>query len=107
MKIQDEFIRLFESIAYKNYDETYNIYFIVMSATLPKFDKLKISKDDKYLHKKAISLINSPEKYFNHYLFHRTEVKGGIVELYLDDVERIKEYFFPSPLDGIIFKVFF
>ena len=73
--------------------ETYNIHFIVMSATLPKFDKLKISKDDKHQHKKAISLINSPEKYFNHYLFHRTEVKGGIVELSLDDVERIKEYF--------------
>lgn len=55
----------------------YNIYFIVMSATLPNFEKLKLDSESN-LYFENISLIDNPSKYFNHYLFSRTEIKDEI-----------------------------
>ena len=55
----------------------YNIYFIVMSATLPNFEKLKLDSESN-LYYENISLIDNPSKYFNHYLFSRTEIQDNI-----------------------------
>lgn len=62
----------------------YNIYFIVMSATLPNFEKLKLDSESD-LHYKNVSLINNPSKYFNHYLFSRTEIQGNIKTFELNE----------------------
>lgn len=62
----------------------YNIYFIIMSATLPDFDELKLNKDVKFNYE-TINLIKEPNKYFSHYLFDRTEIKNEITELNTND----------------------
>ena len=64
--------------------ENYNIYFIVMSATLPNFDSLILDSNTKFNYSN-ISLINNPSKYFNHYLFDRTEIKGDIKSFELNE----------------------
>lgn len=51
----------------------YNIYFIIMSATLPDFKNLKINNNIK-LDYEVINLIEKPEKYFNNELFKRTRI---------------------------------
>lgn len=58
----------------------YNIYFIIMSATLPEFDQLKINKDIPFDYNN-VHLIDDPIKYFSHPIFNRTEIKGEITEL--------------------------
>ena len=70
----------------------YNIYFIIMSATLPQFHKLKIDSSDNFHYDDAIQLINSPELYFNHYLFDRTKINGKINEISIDDKNKLKKY---------------
>ncbi|WP_297897371.1 CRISPR-associated helicase Cas3' [Methanobrevibacter sp.] len=62
----------------------YNIYFIIMSATLPNFSDLKLSKDVSFNYD-YINLINEPAKYISHKLFDRTEVKNNLVELNLEN----------------------
>ena len=74
--------------------EKYNIYFIIMSATLPRFDKLKLDYNNKYKHEKPFQLIENPEKYFNHYLFDRTEIKNDLKELNINNIEEIKKYLY-------------
>ncbi|MDO5851592.1 MAG: CRISPR-associated endonuclease Cas3'', partial [Methanobacteriaceae archaeon] len=54
--------------------ENYNTYFIIMSATLPDFNQLKIDKNTKFNYN-ICNLIKNPKKYFDHYLFDRTEIK--------------------------------
>ena len=72
--------------------EKYNIYFIIMSATLPQFDKLKLDYNNNLNHISANSLIVRPEHYFNHFIFDRTEIKGKIMDLSIDDELVIKDY---------------
>lgn len=72
--------------------KNYNIYFIIMSATLPKFEKLKLRKDLKFDYEN-VHLINDPTKYFLHPLFDRTEIKGQITELDADDSLELSTYF--------------
>lgn len=72
--------------------KNYNIYFIIMSATLPKFDELKISEKVKFNYE-TVNLINKPEKYFSHPLFNRTEINGNITELDGDGSSDFHEYF--------------
>lgn len=57
--------------------EKYNIYFIIMSATLPNFNRLILDSKSN-LKYSNISLIKNPSKYFNHNLFKRTETKNEI-----------------------------
>lgn len=64
--------------------KNYNIYFIIMSATLPNFDELKLNKEVPFDYETA-HLINEPNKYFSHHLFDRTELKNEITELNTDD----------------------
>lgn len=64
--------------------KNYNIYFIIMSATLPNFDELKLNKEVPFDYE-TIHLINEPNKYFSHHLFDRTELKNEITELNTDD----------------------
>ena len=73
--------------------ENYNIYFIIMSATLPNFDKLMLDSKTEFNYTN-ISLISNPSKYFNHYLFDRTEIKEDIksFELNEDSYEECIEY---------------
>ena len=73
--------------------ENYNIYFIIMSATLPNFDKLKLDSNTDFSYSN-ISLIDNPTKYFNHYLFDRTEIKGDMksFEFNEDSYEEFMEY---------------
>ena len=72
--------------------EKYNIYFIIMSATLPHFDKLKLDYNNNFSHSSAIPLIINPEHYFNHFIFDRTEIENDIVELSVNDELAIKDY---------------
>ena len=72
--------------------EKYNIYFIIMSATLPHFDKLKLDYNNNFSHSSAIPLIINPEHYFNHFIFDRTEIENDIVELSINDELAIKDY---------------
>jgi len=72
--------------------KNYNVYFIIMSATLPEFDELKINKDVKFDYS-SVHLINKPEKYFLHPLFDRTEIKGEITELNMEDLYNFRVYF--------------
>lgn len=72
--------------------EKYNIYFIIMSATLPHFDKLKLDYNNNFSHISATSLIVNPECYFNHFIFDRTQIKDEIVELSINDELTIKDY---------------
>jgi len=63
--------------------EKYNIYFIIMSATLPNLTKL--------LKKSAIEpvyLIKEPKTYFSHQLFQRNKIVDIKIE---DNFEKIKE----------------
>lgn len=57
--------------------KNYNIYFVIMSATLPDFDSLILDSRDDFKYSN-VSLINNPSKYFNHSLFDRTEIKKEI-----------------------------
>lgn len=72
--------------------EKYNIYFIIMSATLPNFEKLKLDYYDELEYNHSFSLINSPEKYFNHYIFDRTKIVDDIIDLSVNDEEYLKQY---------------
>lgn len=71
--------------------ENYNIYFIIMSATLPEFNKLELDyrSDLKYSN---ISLINNPSKYFDHKLFNRTQIKNEIKSFSLVNVQDDEDY---------------
>ncbi|MDR2624590.1 MAG: CRISPR-associated helicase Cas3' [Methanobrevibacter sp.] len=62
----------------------YNIYFIIMSATLPNFSDLKLNKDVPFSYD-SVNLITEPVKYFSHRLFDRTEIKNDIIELSMED----------------------
>ncbi|WP_040682285.1 CRISPR-associated helicase/endonuclease Cas3 [Methanobrevibacter boviskoreani] len=57
--------------------DKYNIYFIIMSATLPNFNRLILDSKSN-LRYPNISLIENPSIYFNHSLFKRTEIKNEI-----------------------------
>ncbi|PKL66470.1 MAG: hypothetical protein CVV28_10740 [Methanobacteriales archaeon HGW-Methanobacteriales-1] len=70
----------------------YNVYFIIMSATLPEFDKLKLDKESKFEYN-VVQLINNPEKYFSHPVFDRTQVVDEIRELNTDDLSEFQKYF--------------
>ena len=74
--------------------EKYNIYFIVMSATLPKFNKLKLDSENSFEYNHSISLIQNPENYFDHYLFDRTRINGEIKEFSIKNKREIKEYLY-------------
>ena len=74
--------------------EKYNIYFIIMSATLPNFEKLKLDYNNKLESNPSFSLINTPEKYFNHYIFDRTSINNNIIELSINDEDYLKKYLF-------------
>ena len=63
--------------------ENYNIYFIIMSATLPNFDNLKLSKDVGFNYN-SVHLIENPVKYFLHPLFDRTQIDDNVLELGID-----------------------
>lgn len=71
--------------------EKYNIYFIIMSATLPNFEKLKLDYDAELECNPSCSLISSPEKYFNHYIFDRTNIVDTIIDLSVNDEEYLKQ----------------
>ena len=71
--------------------KNYNIYFIIMSATLPNFNELKLNKEIPFGYK-TVHLIDEPNKYFSHYLFDRTELKNEIIELNTND-ENFSFYF--------------
>lgn len=81
--------------------EKYNIYFIVMSATLPKFNELRLDSENNMDNYNEISLISRPENYFDHYLFNRTKINGKIKEFYVQNEDEIQEYLF-----NIIFSNF-
>lgn len=51
--------------------DKYNVYFIIMSATLPKFSKLNLKNDFEY---EEIYLLDNPECYFSHELFNRNQI---------------------------------
>ena len=70
----------------------YNVYFIIMSATLPKFNELKINKDFKFDYS-SVHLIDEPKKYFLHPIFDRTEVQSEIIILDSDDSSEFQDYF--------------
>lgn len=70
----------------------YNIYFIIMSATLPEFDQLKLDKESKFEYK-TVRLINKPEKYFSHPVFDRTQINKEIKELHANDLSEFYDYF--------------
>lgn len=76
--------------------KNYNIYFIIMSATLPNFDKLKLNKEAPFDYE-TVHLINKPNKYFSHYLFDRTELKNEITELNTEDEDF--SFYFEDILD--------
>jgi CRISPR-associated endonuclease/helicase Cas3 len=63
--------------------ENYNIYFIIMSATLPQFDNLKLNKTLKFNYGN-VHLIKNPLNYFSHRLFDRTQINGDVTELEID-----------------------
>lgn len=71
----------------------YNIYFIIMSATLPEFSKLKLDSNSN-LRYDAVSLINNPSYYFEHELFKRTVIKNDIsnFKLTTDENEECIKY---------------
>jgi len=64
----------------------YNMYFIIMSATLPEFDKLKLS--DGGTNFDSVKLIKNQEKYFSHPLFHRTEIVERVKEIDISEGKR-------------------
>ena len=72
--------------------EKYNIYFIIMSATLPQFHKLKIDYENNLFYENANILIKSPKNYFNHYLFDRTVINGEVESLSITDKNQLKDY---------------
>lgn len=69
----------------------YNTYFIIMSATLPEFDDLKLDKSSQISYS-TCNLINNPMNYFNHHLFDRTKI-CDIQDLYLKDEENFINYY--------------
>ncbi len=72
--------------------KNYNVYFIIMSATLPEFDELKLDKESKFEYN-TIKLIDKPEKYFSHSVFDRTQITNKIKELNTSDLSEFSEYF--------------
>lgn len=64
--------------------ENYNIYFVIMSATLPNFEELKLSKSESFDYEN-VHLIKNPLTYFSHPLFDRTQIKGEVRDFDLDD----------------------
>ncbi|MDR0911081.1 MAG: CRISPR-associated helicase Cas3' [Methanobrevibacter sp.] len=72
--------------------KNYNIYFIIMSATLPKFDDLKINNREK-ISSNNINLITNPKKYFSDNLFQRTKIIDPIKEINVDDEDECFDYF--------------
>ncbi|GAA5818243.1 MAG: TypeI-B CRISPR-associated helicase/endonuclease Cas3 [Methanobrevibacter sp. CfCl-M3] len=68
----------------------YNIYFIIMSATLPNFKTLKLNNDIPFDYEN-VHLIREPTKYFSHYLFNRTTVKN-MIKINMDDEDSM-DYF--------------
>lgn len=72
--------------------KNYNIYFIIMSATLPEFDQLKLDKESKFEYK-TVRLISNPEKFFSHSVFDRTQINDEIKELNADDLSEFYDYF--------------
>lgn len=70
----------------------YNIYFIIMSATLPEFDNLRLTKTDK-LNYENTKLITNPKKYFLHALFDRTKIKSKIEDIDISkDLTALHDY---------------
>lgn len=70
----------------------YNVYFIIMSATLPDFNHLKLDYETN-LSFRNISLIDNPSKYFNHRLFNRSQIIGDIKSFELnEESEEFIEY---------------
>ena len=72
--------------------KNFNIYFIIMSATLPEFDELKINKSVTFDYNN-VHLIDDPIKYFSHRIFNRTEIKGEITELNSNEPHEFLTYF--------------
>lgn len=64
--------------------ENYNAYFIIMSATLPNFEDLKLSKDENFDYEN-IHLIKDPLTYFSHPIFDRTKIMGEVKNFDLDE----------------------
>jgi CRISPR-associated endonuclease/helicase Cas3 len=71
----------------------YNIYFIIMSATMPSFDSLKINNEEEFLYN-TIHLIENPEKYFSHELFKRTKIYKPIEEIEIGLENELKDNFY-------------
>ncbi|MBE6140120.1 MAG: CRISPR-associated helicase Cas3' [Firmicutes bacterium] len=88
----DNWISLYYLIS--EMSQRYNIYFIIMSATLPNFEKLKLDSRNELKCNPSFSLIKSPEKYFNHYLFDRTQIVNNIIDLSVNDEKYLKRYLF-------------
>ena len=64
-----------------NYSKLFNVRFILMSATLPKLDELKLPGKPYKLKKQFVSLIREPEKYLQNPNFSkRVKIKTGLLE---------------------------
>lgn len=72
--------------------ENYNIYFIIMSATIPSFDSLKINNEKNFQYN-TVHLIKNPEKYFSHELFKRTKIIDPIEKIEIGLEDGIKDNF--------------
>ena len=68
----------------------YNTYFIIMSATLPEFNDLKLDTSSKISYS-TDNLIENPSFYFNHPLFNRTEIQDFQI-LNIENEDFIKYY---------------
>ncbi len=72
--------------------DKYNIYFIIMSATLPEFNKLKINKDVPFDYSN-VHLIEDTRKYFLHPIFDRARVQGAIKLLESEKTSEFNTHF--------------
>ncbi|KZX16999.1 helicase Cas3 [Methanobrevibacter cuticularis] len=72
--------------------ENLNVYFIIMSATLPDFGSLKLDMSSG-LKYDSVQLIENHEKYFNHPLFKRTNINSKVKELDTDNLSEFTSYF--------------
>ncbi|MDR2966968.1 MAG: CRISPR-associated helicase Cas3' [Methanobacteriaceae archaeon] len=91
-----------QSLPFKNWSSLYylinelsknfNIYFIIMSATLPDFNSLKLNTNSNITYD-SIHLIKNPEKYFNHPLFKRTKIISDVKDLDTEDPHDLFSYF--------------
>ena len=72
------------------YAELFNIRFILMSATLPKIDKIKLPFEEYKTREHFIPLIDNPEKYLQNPNFaQRVKINTGLLEnskIELDDL---------------------